>query len=252
MNTKSDIAIAIIAKKIDSKIVEYYQSSFGGLRKYLITPDRSSTAIDGIDILHDSEFVDFEYVQRRLKGKRVGWYFQQFLKYQVVLKLPYKQVLIVDGDSILTDRVSLDCLYTTGKILPVAYRNFNKKLLGREYGEERRSFITNQMLFDKALLSGLLEKISDGKTWIDSICENIQKNPEAVFSEYQLYAEYALKVSSVNTQKLRVFRRFDCISDSIFNGLAKYDLLAYEEHHKTGYLRLLRAKIYYLLRLALG
>jgi hypothetical protein len=160
--------------------------------------------------------------------------------------------LIIDGDSILRDDIDFNQLYTTGRDVPEGYRLFNNKLLGQGYGKESISYITNQMLFERSVLVDMLNNLGGEKSWMNEVIDKINKNPKLMFSEYQLYAEYLLQMKSIRCNKLKVFRRFDCISSSVERALQKYDLIAYERQHKTGLIRYLRANLLYIFSKELG
>ena len=74
-----------------------------------------------------------------------------------------------------------------------------------------------------------------------------------MFSEYQTYAEFVLnRYNNFMIKPVKVFRRMDLINDSIDNALRKYDVIAYENHHKTEFFRKLRAILYYKIGKNLG
>lgn len=244
--------LVIVAKNITTEILDYYSKSFNNWDKVIVSPESNGDVIKGIQTYNDSDFLDFELVKSQLGGERVGWYYQQFLKYTIVLAYSVEKVLIIDGDSILRDDIEFNQLYTTGRAVPTLYKLFNTKLLGNDFGKEEVSYITNQMLFERSVLVGMLGKLGGEINWMGAIIDKLKQNPKLMFSEYQLYAEYLLQVRNVKCHKLKVFRRFDCISSGVHRALKKYDLIAYERQHKTGLMRYLRANFLYLFSKELG
>ena len=77
-------------------------------------------------------------------------------------------------------------------------------------------------------------------------------NKDAVFSEYQLYADYVVHGRRIDVHHVRVFRRMDCVKDTAAKGLLKYDVIAYEPHHVTDIVRKYRIVLLYKLGLTLG
>ena len=247
-----DKILVIVSKKIIPEIAGYYAKHFSGWNKIIVSPDSKGEFVCSIETVNDNFYLRYDDVKSKLSGLRVGWYYQQFLKYSIVLNRPERYVLIVDGDSVLSDGIDFSCLYSTMRTVPSSYRSFNKEMLGPDFGEEKRSFITNQMMFDSLILKDMIGQLGGSDTWIDKVVTILKKNSNMHFSEYQMYAEYCLIRNNGKYKKLRVFRRFDCISEGMDAGLKKYNLLAYEYQHKTGLLRKLRAKVLYWLGRELG
>lgn len=253
------IKVVIISKNENTKSIKYILKNFRDYDVYLISPKaKESKYIENNLIkLNDNEILDFNKLKEELNIERFGWYYQQFLKYQAVLTLDGDNFLIVDGDTIIdTKFTKKNTLFTTGKKTFAKYSNLYMKLFPN-HSLCGKSFITNQMLFHKPYLQQLLKDIesTDSKlnNWIKIISNHIKNNDNYMFSEYQMYAEYVLnKGYQFNIQKISIFRRMDLIKDSIENGLKKYDILAYENHHKTDFLRYLRAKVYYMLGISIG
>ena len=88
--------------------------------------------------------------------------------------------------------------------------------------------------------------------WIDAISNILKENEELMFSEYQLYSEYAIASKKHEMKKISVFRRMDLISGSIIKAQKKYQVVSFEQQHKTTFFRILRAKLYYSLGISLG
>jgi hypothetical protein len=249
-------AVVVIAKECDERLIRFLCEEFEDYNAYLVTPNSENINLDKINVLDDQSFFDFRSFSEKLKNTnlRVGWYYQQFLKLHVCLNLGYENVYIIDGDSVVSrDKFDTTSISTTGKLAEKKYSDFNKLILGFDADDEL-SYVTNEMVFNKNILEKLIYEIEtkSNKFWVDAILDLLKEHDNVQFSEYQLYGSFAVNKFSYPVHQIKVFRRMDCINDSIVNGLKKFDLLAFEKHHKTGYLRHLRAIILYALGKQLG
>jgi hypothetical protein len=190
----------------------------------------------------------------------MGWYYQQFLKYELVLKSKYRYVLVIDGDSFFDFRAK-----NLRNVVYVTDKNVNKRYLNFVSGELcipalQKNAITNQMLFDKILLKSMISFIefdSCEMNYIDVIhAKIISSKGRFLFSEYQTYASWCVSKRKYPISKIKVFRRIDLLysldSFSVMEALRSYFLVAYEPGHRSGCLRKIRAFIYYKLKLNLG
>lgn len=249
------IELAIFSKKINWEGIQYLSDTFKGFKITIITPVKIESKIDGVSIIPDSNVLDREEFINYCSNKiiRSSWYYQQFLKYEYVIKSLHENILIIDGDSLVQRGVmSLNTIFSTRKKTHHKYSNFNNAVLGQV--QFSKSYVTNQMVFNKNYLLKLIELIENKyrKPWKEVVINLAASNDHFSFSEYQLYGEFVVANHSAIVKYIKVFRRFDCISDSIKNGLKKYDVIAFEDHHKTGLLRKLRAKMYYFIGVPLG
>ena len=249
--------IIIISKNENSKSIGYLLEFFKSFDIYLVSPNAKNSIYERSNLtkVNDNELLDFNKLKAELQIDKFGWYYQQFLKYKSVLKFEGNDFLIIDGDTIIKKELAKEnLLCTTNKSTDERYEKLYLKFFKNHtlYG---KSFITNQMVFNKQYLMEMLDKIEKNfsKNWILAISDLIKSNKDILFSEYQTYAEYLLNTkNNIKVQNVKVFRRMDLINDSIENALKKYDILAFEHHHKTGILRKLRAKLFYLMGKSLG
>ncbi len=251
------IKIIIISKDGNSQSIKYILKYFKDYDIYLIAPKAKESKYSKANLikLNDNDILDFNTLKEELKLDRFGWYYQQFLKYQSVLTIDGEDFLIIDGDTVIKPSLAIkNTLFTTNKPTVEGYSNLYLKVFPQHklYG---KSFITNQMLFNKNYLREIvnnIEKTNNG-TWIETLANLVKNNENFMFSEYQVYAEYLLNTKkNIDIKSVAVFRRMDLINDSVDKALKKFDILAYEDHHKTGLLRLLRAKIYYMIGKSIG
>ncbi|MDF1641262.1 hypothetical protein [Thalassolituus oleivorans] len=179
---------------------------------------------------------------------RGGWYYQQFLKYMVVLDSADDSVWIVDGDSeILNERIfDINTVFTTGNLVHAPYNNHIKKYMDGRLSS--LSYVTNQMLFSRRKLDMMLREFYPGD-WIHSILVGIDEE-NAQFSEYQTYAQYLLNLG-LRSREIKVFRRMDLLWRWTSLIYRKYDVVSWESH-KSGLLRVVRANIFYLFGRTLG
>lgn len=242
---KKEIEILIIAKDILDPVVKYVDELSHSHDIKIVTTKNNCQAFSKNYIIDENLFLRKGEFISKLKAMgipRPNWYYQQFLKYYLVSMSKADGVHIIDGDSVLNkDVVGIERYFYNNKRSYQPYQTFTEFFF--PVNKLNNCFVTNQMYFDKKVFSEMLDFL--GNDWAERLLLNI--SDEKKFSEYQFYIEYLLLNYSVETYPIKVFRRFDLVNDSIQNGLKKYDLLAWEPEHKTGFLRKIRAKIYYFL-----
>jgi len=251
-NTK----IIVVSKNENSKSIKYILDTFAEQEVCLISPKSKDSIYerDGLVKINDDEILNFNHLKSDLKIDRFGWYYQQFLKIESILQLDGENFFIIDGDSFVRGLLAQeDVLYTTGRPTHKSYEHFYKKI----FPDDRLSgisFVTNQMLFNKSKVKEMVGAIEAGShtNWIKVISALIQENTSFKFSEYQTYAEYVLNRYDVPVKKIKVFRRLDLVKDKTEKALKKYDVIAFEKHHKIGIFRLMRARLFYFLGRNLG
>lgn len=247
-------AIVIVCKDLNLSVLSYYNKNFVDIDIILVSPkERSLPLYKNVICKKDEDFLkrgDFSIVENT---HRPNWYYQQFLKYSIVLNLKYDLVHIVDGDSFVRkDLMFSNLIYYSKKSIEKQYSNFIK-LQTKENAYSDRNYITNQMCFNRVLLKKMILDLSlKGDHWIVTICKTLSFEGNLWFSEYQFYANYLLKRGLAEEQEIKVFRRFDIIDKNVERGFNNYSVLAYENQHKTGVFRKIRAKLFYLLKLNLG
>lgn len=250
------ISIAIVSKDENSQCIKYLLENFKEYKLYLISPKALESKYQDKNLIkiNDNELLDFKKLEEKYKVDRFGWYYQQLLKYQIVLTLESENTLILDGDTIINKKlVNIDTLYTTGRDTESEYYNFYKKILNNNDDLIGKSFITNQMMYNKKTLKNLIQDIEKNNQtdWVSAVMNNLDAS--TWFSEYQVYAIYVLnRFKSIDIKKIKVFRRMDLINDSYENAFKKYDLFAFENHHTTGTLRIIRVKLLYAMGKTIG
>ncbi len=254
------LKIIIISKNENADSIGFNLKLYKDFNIYLVSPNATKTKYNDENLtkINDSDLLCYETLRQNLKIERFGWYFQQFLKYESVLRLEGDEFMIIDGDTVVDPSLAVsDTLFFTNRGTNIEYINLYKSFFPNDTIIEKY-FITNQMVFKKSLLNELIseiEKIS-GLNWKSAIAAKISetnKNTDSWFSEYQMYANYVLnRHTDIDIKFIKVFIRFDLIGESVDKGLRKYSILAFENLHKSGILRSVRAKIYYLLGVVLG
>lgn len=249
MKTK---AIVIICKDIEPEILKFYsQFKSKNYDIIFISPQKNKliNKPDGIIFLEDEVFISKKSFLNKAKI-RPFWYYQQFLKYQVVLKLNYDQIHIIDGDSYLNPILFFNHnpRYTDLKI-NIGYR---KGLKSFKLNDTKRNFITNEMSFKKDELKKMISLFGfNEKNYIEKILENI--SDKNWFSEYQTYALYKCQYLKMKADLIKVFRRKDLIFNPLKSRFGKhYMLVSYEHSHKKDLIRVIVANIYYLIGKNLG
>lgn len=252
--------IAVVCKNITDEILAYYSSFNNEITQIcVVSPcigDEWKVLYPVVTFYEDRELLCREDYSNIEKTSRPNWYFQQFLKYNIVLKLHQKQnfdwVHIVDGDTFLRKEMLLDeALYYTSKKIEAPYQDFIA-LAALDIPLEDKNFITNQMLYRASYLQEMLTEISGDRDWIEVFIHWITQYPNVWFSEYQLYAVYVKYKYAIAEKPMKIFRRYDLVKVSLEQALKKYDAVAQEFEHKRSILHRIRAKIYYCLGLNLG
>jgi hypothetical protein len=251
--TTHNKAIVIVAENLNVELLKYYSDLKKKFDIVVVSPEINNhlqKLFKNIIFFEDKKFL---IINENIKNThRPNWYYQQFLKYSIVLKLNYKLTHIIDGDSYLNKKCFFKkCFYYTNYNINDNYNLFladlNLNLINK------KNFIVNHMLFERVILKKMLKSL--GFTSFDFV-EKLSKmlmNGDKWFSEYQTYASYALSLNKYEVVKTKVFRRFDLLKNQdIFTALSKYSLVSLEKNHKTNFLSRLRANIYYLLKLNLG
>jgi hypothetical protein len=245
--------LAIIAKTVDLNIVNFLLNQFD-VPIVIITPNRKGLVFKNVEIIDDDEYLNKNKFFQKCKHPRPGWLYQQFLKYQVVIKSDFENTLIIDGDSLIRNEKFLTpySLYYTQKNIENFYSNFITRTLGENF-LLKRNYITNQMNFNKETLTSMLNKsFGTADQYPEFIMNFLQKNLDSEFSEYQTYAAWLNFQMRSSSNLIKVFRRHDLVNEDPLKSLKKYDLIAFESEHKTDLLRIIRAKILYSLGINLG
>lgn len=245
--------IAIVAKNIDFKLVDILIKRFP-LPFIIITPNCNGETFKNVTIINDNAFLNRENFCRRCKHSRPGWLYQQFLKYEIVIKSEFDNTLIIDGDSLINDMKFLNSniLYYTPKNIEIFYNKFITKTLGENYVTQK-NFITNQMNFNRETLVTMLNTAYGSlHKYTDLIMDFLRENQDSEFSEYQTYAAWLQHEKKVRSEIIKVFRRLDLLNVEPLDSLKKYDLVAFEYGHKSDLLRTVRARILYSLGKNLG
>ena len=245
--------IAIIAKTINFELLDVMTARFK-VPFTIITPKPTEMGNRNARVIYDNDLLNRNEFFQKCTHPRPGWLYQQFLKYQAVIESDFENTLIIDGDSLIIDEKFLTTfsLYHTRKTIENFYNNFISRTLGDTFVSSK-NYITNQMNFNKeALLSMLNTAFGSHEEYHDFIMNFLQQNPNAEFSEYQTYAAWLTNKRVSRRELIRVFRRHDFIKINPLDSLKKYDLIAFEDGHKTDRLREIRAKLLYLFSMNLG
>lgn len=245
MNNKLTKCLCVVSKNPKDEIIQYYRRFKYDL--YLLTPKIPDLKIEGVNYILDSEVLIFEDFNFEKTG-RPNWYYQQLLKFAVVLKLPYDYIHVIDGDSYLDENaiISTNKLYYSSKRINSSYCNFN---LNFGLPIVQKNFIVNHMNFHKETLVKMFEEVF--VSW-ENILLNI--NSEKWLSEYYSYANYLLvKNNDIILEKIKVFRRGDLLTKSCLTSLGvDYHLIAFEDQHHTTYFKSKLVKLFFFLKFNLG
>ena len=92
--------IAIVCKDLNLLTLSYYVKEFVGIDIIVVSPkERKQPVYKNVTYRKDKDFLSRENFPMIEDTLRPNWYYQQFLKYSIVLDLKYDLIHIVDGDS---------------------------------------------------------------------------------------------------------------------------------------------------------
>lgn len=266
--------IIVITPKDFPRLVNQYKRLVANMhsdRLLFVSGDGIENELDraglgsNVSFVHEDELLTFESVRacmaehlKPLLGSEpvprgaVGWYYQQFLKMEYSRICEDEYYLVWDGDTIpcapfsmfqeetglpyLDVKQEYHALYftTLEKILPGM-----RKIIGR-------SFISEHMLFNKAIMQDLIAKIEEndnlpGTRYWEKIIHAIR--PEQIcdsgFSEFETYGTY-VAFTDPNHYKLREWHSFrlggeffdpETICDRDYEWLAKdFQAISFEKN----------------------
>lgn len=254
--TQTNTIYALIGKDINTSTIKYYEK-FSHLGNWIyITPEPEIKEEFWIKIIDESSYLEKSTIQKYLihlsekssfeKKYAINWYYQQFLKYAVVLQnMDFKYVQIIDADTYLSEQCLTNFLIPsiTRKKFEL-YNNFNKKYITTQ---NKKNNVCNYMPFQPNILDRMItNKFGDYNNLISEVVVTNTTNIQTRFSEYQLYSDYVHSIGPTLFYNIKMFRRYDLISRSIpqtFN----YDALCIETQHKKNLIKLVIAKIFYKL-----
>lgn len=236
-------SIVIVTPRVDDF------SAIGEKYSIRVKSDGESTVVDLRDI-SDALPVGMTSV--------AGWYFQQFLKYELVRTSEGMNVLVIDADTIvLQDVHKLMNSFGLSKERHAPYYRHYELLMGSQPAIPQ-SAIVNFMWFKPIVLREMLAFIEDahGGPWWKSILNLIahEKPGRLAFSEYETYANWCIeKGHQKNFVDFPVFRRADLLLPP-FSAISRleakgYGAVAFEHGHAKSWLKATAVNFIYLLSL---
>ena len=251
--------IAVVCKELNPQVLSYLKDQFKNDKINIVSPCfEKLREYNNIREIPDNLILDRNELESKINIDRFSWYYQQFLKYKLVLYFDDEETLIIDGDTILKREViEADTLLSQQRRIIPPFVNFNLKLVEDLYKNRKPvSFVTNQMVFRKKYIKEIIELIEykTNLNWIEGIALILSQNRgQTMFSEYQLYADYVVFKSSPIVKNIKVFRRFDLINSRFLNAaLNKYQIIAFEHNHRSGLLSKMRAYLYFICGINFG
>lgn len=182
------------------------------------------------------------------RTERAGWYFQQFIKMAYAYRCQDAHYVSWDADTIPLRAIQFED--ADGKLLFTVKDEYNKpyfdtmeKLLGLKR-ETDASFIAEHMIFDKAIMQELIERINAnqslaGNSFFEKILHAIDKEEvlKSGFSEFELYGNYVMTYhkDAYSTRQMSSYRSGrtmfgDCIDDAKIQWVGnRFDVLSVEK-----------------------
>ncbi|MCQ6560761.1 DUF6492 family protein [Paenibacillus mendelii] len=171
-------------------------------RIYVVSPDsariKSVCRRKGCTFVNERSLLpitkaDIHY--RSKKWDRSGWLYQQLLKLGGDKLGSQKHYLVMDADTVLIRPHTFKSggkpvFYCRKWSQPEYFRTYSK-LMGKKK-TAASSFVTHYMLFNKAKVAQLKQKIAakHGTSWYTAIIRSIDKTKQFGFSEYETYGNY--------------------------------------------------------------
>lgn len=157
-----------------------------------------------MEIFHNDPKAGITYFTTPSPYSRVGWIYQQFLKFYAYFVIPdiSENVLILDADTIFLNPIEFitengEPYFTTARENMPPYFNHAKRLLpGFRRVHDQYSGISHHMIFQGCILEDLflqITRIHKIEPW-KAICRSIDPK-DAVFaalSEYEIYFNFTL------------------------------------------------------------
>jgi len=165
MSKENSKAIIIVSKEINASFLDYYNTHRKSEFDLIFVAPKIGK--DLIKKYHHIKFIKDNYFLsksefKKYKLKKTNWYYQQFLKYSIVLKLNYVKVHIIDGDSYLSPKkfFTKSFMYTNIKINS-SYQKFTD--VSTNNLKSTRNFIVNHMVFKATEATNT--KVRKNKDW---------------------------------------------------------------------------------------
>ncbi|WP_020617057.1 DUF6492 family protein [Paenibacillus daejeonensis] len=137
---------------------------------------------------------------RSARWERSGWLYQQLLKLGAEKLVTASYYFVIDADTILIrphhflTPEGKTIFYTRNWSQPEYFVTY-RKLMGRE--PARTSFVTHYMLFERAKVRQMKQKIEarHGMSWYRAILKSMNRKKQFAFSEFETYANYHISSS---------------------------------------------------------
>jgi hypothetical protein len=130
---------------------------------------------------------------------RTGWYFQQFLKWELRRCARSEDYVVIDSDVVFIKRTNFirdgKYVFWTKPNVHVPYFEACNKLLGYWPADRNSSYVVDYMVFSRKIVDEIVARVEDGKRkrWQEIIINDvIDKTAPHSFSEYQTYASYVV------------------------------------------------------------
>lgn len=212
---KQGLHVLLVAKEAGCVL----EASLSGIRKH-INPTAIHVLVDacpptgiGPDVhcTQTSSVLGDDLPMLRIPARRHHWYYQQLIKLKFVASSSADYVLLMDGDTVplrpfptvrggrapllYATQTSAPAYFAKDGLLPYGYAASTSRLVGIA-PDRNRSFVTQWQLWSPAVVREMLAAIerrhrtSSFRAILDSVPPG---NEDMGFSEYTLYAEYAIK-----------------------------------------------------------
>ncbi len=200
---------------------------------------REITTSAGYDVIHEDSILPRPAAELNCRG----WLLQQLIKFNVALRVPTDDYLVLDADTVFLRPQ----LFVRGGKTVLRYSDQYELLYNRSleltFGHNHRfpvSFVTHHMVFNKDIVNELLGQMERrfGRKWWEAILQDVDKGHPISFSEYELYGNYV--VSQPGWQKRFVLEHWKGsdrhiedilrLSEILANPMGKLNSVSFHRH----------------------
>lgn len=252
--------IIIFQKNVNYSVLNYYDHlalMLGEAEIILICPDNNihgNISLEFITVIHDKAILQCHKVDQMPEYLSMsGWYKQQIIKILTAdyfFHLEMKNLLILDGDTVVSPMAFKNQIYLTRKNEPNTYLNMFKFMpsISRFEGvahlllNQKISPIVNFGIWNRQVFENVF---CSSNNWQQMLVRDISNYDASNslskpgFSEYLLMTAATIYNSSPSIGKLRYFRRADLVysflidKSNLFANNSHFDMISFEDTHDS-------------------
>lgn len=197
---------------------KYIQDDIDKIYVVAPTTDRIKNRCDrlGVELVNEKDYLGFGIDDMPMRKDRRGWVYQQLIKIKGLLG-NNRHYIVMDSDKVL---LKPHRFYNDEKDCPVFFMANHEcnvkqnlwKLLNFPKIEDQ-SFVTDKMIFDKAVINEIhraLEIAHGGKKWENVIMDSYDDGSYFGFSEFEFYGNFYKNVLNFPCEQVH-------LNENVFN-----------------------------------